>query len=78
MSVLSWLQKKLGWSGRLRFEGTLVNGQKFSGTGPFTGVFTEKDIPEIEGRIRQIVLVDKGCAVRDVKIVGWYYDDGGK
>ena len=78
MSIFSWIQKKLGWSGRFRFEGTLVNGRKFDGTSPFTGVFTEKDIPEIEGQIKQMILVEYGRVVRNVKILGWYYDYGGK
>ena len=78
MSIFSWLQKKLGLTGRFRFEGTLVNGRKFDGTSPFTGAFTEEDIPVVVERIKRMMLVEHGWVVSDVKIVGWYYDDGGK
>jgi hypothetical protein len=39
--MFDWLRKLVGLEGTLRYEGTLVDGQIFTGTAPYTGELPE-------------------------------------
>ena len=74
MGILTWIQKRLGLSGRLRIDFTASDGQKMTFKGPFTGALDDESLPQLKEKIKAQVYIEHGLVVESFDNIVWIYD----
>ena len=57
-----------GYEGTVRFEGTTIDGQKFTGKTKIESINMDKQ--EIEEELKKIIFVETGKRIKEVLIIG--------
>lgn len=71
MSIFDSIKKCFG-EGKIRLEGTLEGGRKFTVKQSYIGAINTLNPSELKDEMKRRIFVEWGYIVRDIKIVGYY------